>query len=46
MIEVVEQILGYEWGTSSYDDVIVVGALILSVTCILFVINLFKSFLR
>lgn len=46
MIEIMEQILGYEFGTTSYDDVIVTGAMFLGITCIMLVINLFKSFLR
>lgn len=46
MINVVEQILGYSWGRTSYDDMIAAGALLLGMTAILLVINLFKSFLR
>lgn len=46
MINIMEQIIGYEFGTTSYDDIIVSGALILSITCILLVINLFKSFIK
>lgn len=46
MIEVMEQILGYSWGETSYDDMIAAGALLLGLTAILLVINLLKSFLR
>ncbi len=42
MIEIVESILGYEWGTTSYDDVIAAGALMLGLMSILLVINIFK----
>lgn len=42
MIEIVEQILGYEFGTTSYDDVIAAGALMLGMMSILLVINIFK----
>lgn len=46
MIEIMEKILGYEFGATSYDDIIVTGAMFLGITCILLVINLFKSFIR
>lgn len=46
MIEIMEQILGYELGTTSYDDIIVTGAMFLGITCILLVLNLFKSFIK
>lgn len=42
MIEVMEQILGYEFGMTSYDDIIASGALMLSIMSILLVINIFK----
>lgn len=42
MIEIVEQILGYEFGTTSYDDIIAAGALMLAMMAILLVINIFK----
>ena len=46
MIKIMEQILGYEFGTTSYDDIIVTGAMFLGITCILLVLNLFKSFIK
>lgn len=42
MISIVESILGYEFGTTSYDDIIAAGALMLAVMAILLVINIFK----
>lgn len=42
MIEVMEQILGYTWGDTSYDDIIAAGALMLGLMAILLVINIFK----
>lgn len=46
MIDVMELILGYEWGTTSYDDILASGAFVLALSCILLVINIFKSFVR
>jgi hypothetical protein len=46
MIEIVESILGYDWGTTSYDDIIASGALMLGLMSILLVINIFKSIIR
>lgn len=45
LIEIMESILGFQWGTTSYDDIIAAGALMLGITAILLVINLFKSFI-
>lgn len=42
MISVMELILGYEFGKTSYDDIIAAGALMLGVMSILLVINIFK----
>ena len=46
MISVVEQILGISFGQTSYDDIIASGALILGITSILVIIQVFKSILR
>lgn len=46
MISVMESILGYEFGTTSYDDIIAAGALMLGVMAILLVINIFKYVIR
>lgn len=46
MIDIMEQILGYEWGTTSYDDIIAAGALMLGVMSILLVIYIFKAIIR
>ena len=46
MIEIVEQILGITLGETSYDDIIVSGALILGITSILIIIQVFKTILR
>lgn len=46
MIEIMENIIGYTWGTTSYDDIIATGALILGLTCILLVINIMKGILK
>ena len=46
MISVVEQILGISFGETSYDDIIASGALILGITAILVIIQVFKSILR
>lgn len=46
MIEIIEEILGITLGTTSYDDIIVSGALILGITSILIIIQVFKSILR
>lgn len=46
MIEITEQILGITLGTTSYDDIIVAGALMLGITSILIVIQIFKTILR
>lgn len=46
MIEIVEQIIGITLGVTSYDDIIVTGALMLGITSILIIIQVFKSILR
>lgn len=46
MIEIVEQIIGITLGKTSYDDIIVTGALMLGITSILIIIQVFKSILR
>lgn len=46
MIEIIEKIIGITYGETSYDDIIVSGALILGITSILLIIQTFKSFLR
>lgn len=43
MISVLESILGYEFGATSYDDIIASGALLLGIMSILLVINIFKA---
>lgn len=43
MISVMESILGYEFGTTSYDDIVAAGAMMLGVMAILLVINIFKN---
>lgn len=42
MISVMESILGYEFGTTSYDDIIAAGAMMLGVMAILLIVNIFK----
>lgn len=46
MIEIVEQIIGIEFGTTSYDDVITIGALMLGITSILLIIYIFKRIIN
>lgn len=46
MIDIVEQIIGITLGETSYDDIIVTGALMLGITSILIIIQVFKSILR
>lgn len=46
MIDVVELILGYEFGKTSYDDIIAAGALMLGLMSILLVIYIFKAIIR
>ena len=46
MIDIIEQIIGISLGETSYDDIIVTGALILGITSILIIIQVFKSILR
>lgn len=46
MIEIVEKILGITLGETSYDDIIVSGALMLGITSILIIIQVFKTILR
>lgn len=46
MIEIVEQIIGITLGDTSYGDIIVTGALMLGITSILIIIQVFKSILR
>lgn len=43
MIEIVELILGIDWGTTSYDDIITAGALMLGIMSILLVVYIFKA---
>lgn len=46
MIEIIENIIGITLGETSYDDIIVTGALMLGITSILIVIQVFKTILR
>lgn len=46
MIEIIEQIIGITYGTTSYDDIIVSGSLILGMTSILVIIQIFRSLLK
>lgn len=46
MIEIIEQIIGINYGTTSYDDIIVSGAFILGMTSILVIITIFKSLIK
>lgn len=46
MISIVEQILGQTYGFSSYDDVIIVGALTLGIMALLLVVAIFKYILH
>lgn len=46
MIEIAQDILGITLGETSYDDIIMITAVILGVTAILIVVQVFKSFLN
>lgn len=45
MISIVEEIMGITLGDTAYDDILLAGALILGITAILIVVQVFKSFL-
>lgn len=46
MIQIIEEILGFTFGTTAYDDYIVSGAVLLGFTSILLVISVFKKFIN
>lgn len=46
MIEIIEQIMGITLGDTAYDDIILAGALILGLTAILIVVQIFKYFIE
>lgn len=46
MIEIAQEILGITLGETSYDDIIMILAVIIGMTAILVVIQVFKSILN
>ena len=46
MIDIIEQILGINFGATSYDDLITSGALLLGITSILLIIYIFKRIIN
>lgn len=46
MIEVIEQIMGITLGDTAYDDIILAGSLVLGLTAILIVVQIFKYFIE
>lgn len=46
MIQIMESMLGYTFGETSYDDILVIGAFTLGIMAILMIIAIFKYILR
>lgn len=46
MIQIMEQMLGFTFGETSYDDVLVIGAFTLGIMAILMIVQIFKYILR